>query len=337
MEESLEADILRVQAGGPGRTAVISRIINDVVAKRERYGYADRQEALEHLAGFYHRIGNLVDKYRPSQRGFEPYMVSSLRFHRRNDEIEARERSFRLSEILARPEYRDCAWSEADAQVTWDADETPGHGQGHLEDSHRREILAGLSVDARRPASLESACKRILFLALKCGFSLNETQICLLGGITGLGEAHLRSRIEALRSMAESRLRRQEAYIRVRDKLYAGLCYYEGRAKQESDPERRARWDILVERYRARLRRARQRVNAVQAQPTNEEVALVLGLPKGTVDSGLHYLRKNAPILPEAQASGYSAGHGYTVRFRQSRQARGNASPLRRPRAAQPL
>jgi hypothetical protein len=318
MRGNLEKEILAVQETGRGKGQLIERIVEGMVAERENYGFKDRTELLDLLAGFYHRIGNLVDKYRPSERGFGPYLASSLYFHRRARDIEARDRSFKETEVLQR--------SDADSGAE-DADE----GEERTFPRRGRAFLTEISADATRSASVESAGKRLLFLALKCSFDLSDAQVERLGEITGMGEEHLRTRIDALKSMARERIARRNLHMRVRDKVYAGLCYYEGRAKGECDPVKREEWETLADRFRTRLKRARERVNAVLADPTNEEIALVLGLPKGTIDSGLHYIRKSAASLPAASRAVYDPGHGNSRRQQERPQARGNALALPGP------
>jgi hypothetical protein len=318
MQGNLEKEIMEVQETGSGKASLIGRIVEGMVAERDRYGFKDRTELLDLLAGFYHRIGNLVDKYRPSERGFGPYLATSLYFHRRARDIDARDRSFKETEVLQR--------ADADEGAE-DAEE----GEERARPRRGRAFLAAISADATRSASVESAGKRLLFLALKCSFALSDVQIERLGEIIGMGEDHLRTRIDALKSMARDRIARRNIHMRVRDKVYAGLCYYEGRAKGECDPVKREEWETLADRFRMRLKRARERVNAVLADPTNEEVALVLGLPKGTIDSGLHYIRKRGAALPALAQAVYDPGHGNPRGQQERSQALGNALALPGP------
>ncbi len=317
MENNLEKSIRDAAMLKDGGVELYGRIVENMVAERARYGFKDRVELLDLIGGFYHRIGRLVGRYRPRERGFGPYLATSLRYFKRARDIEERDKSFRESECMIRalPTERGDDANATASEASSGRDPGDGADSGSEAPPRGRDFLASISPDATRSASVESTGKRILFLALKCAFSLTEEHIDRLGTITGTGSAHLKSRIEALRVLASERIKRREIQIRVRDKVFSGLCYYEGRAKAENDPERRREWEVLAERYRMRFSRARERVRAVQADPTNEEIALVLGLPKGTVDSGLHYLKKRGAALRSGGEAFYARAHGNPPRF----------------------
>lgn len=316
--------ITEFQKSGQNKAALIEEIVKDVVNRKDHYGFRDRDQALELLGGFYHRIDAMIEKYRGTDKGFEPYMSSSLHYFKKNEECLARERNFRESGFITRPEFH--AYSVSDA-----------YGDQGIPECEEEEaaidperFMIALSVDPERSASRVSASKRVLFLALKCAFLLEDAHIERLGRITGLGEGHLRSRVDALKELAEDRYRRRESHVRLRDKIYASLCFYENRLKDELDPEKREEWKGIIARHRRRLQSVRQKIRAVPVQPTNEEIAMVMGLPKGTVDSGLHYLKNRDSALRDAARKAYIPRHGNTIRFGQRPQARGDAGAFSR-------
>ena len=58
------------------------------------------------------------------------------------------------------------------------------------------------------------------------------------------------------------------------------------------DPLRTEKLRAGLSRARRRMRLAMNRMARVGLAPTNREIASVLGVPKGTVDSGLYWLKK---------------------------------------------
>ena len=54
--------------------------------------------------------------------------------------------------------------------------------------------------------------------------------------------------------------------------------------------------------YRRRLRRLESQIRHIPMAPSNADIAALLGMPKGSVDSGLFYLRNFLRTLEEARA-----------------------------------
>jgi hypothetical protein len=90
------------------------------------------------------------------------------------------------------------------------------------------------------------------------------------------------------------RLRINKAYMELcqvhRD---LGLC--------ENSHERLVLMNRL-DMLKTRLERAGRRKNSVLMTPTNAEVAEIMGIPKGTIDSGLYHLKKILQALAESDA-----------------------------------
>ncbi len=62
--------------------------------------------------------------------------------------------------------------------------------------------------------------------------------------------------------------------------------------KIKTDPAGRQAREQALARARRRMRLAMQRMARVGLSPTNREIAALLGVPKGTVDSGLYWLKR---------------------------------------------
>jgi len=82
-----------------------------------------------------------------------------------------------------------------------------------------------------------------------------------------------------------------------RNTAFAAIRLLETELKDEVDPGKRADAEEALVRMRKRMHSAMQRMSRVGLSPTNLEISKVLGVPKGTVDSGLYWLkRKLSPV-----------------------------------------
>jgi DNA-directed RNA polymerase specialized sigma24 family protein len=77
-----------------------------------------------------------------------------------------------------------------------------------------------------------------------------------------------------------------------RNKSYAAIRLLETELQAEVDLPKRAAAEESLARMRRRMATAMERMSRVGLAPTNLEISKVLGVPKGTVDSGLYWLKK---------------------------------------------
>jgi hypothetical protein len=293
---ALTGKVMDHQKTGTGHAQLMTDIVHEIVRNQQAYGFNSREDVFETLSLFYPRMVSLVRRYSGEGRAFEAFLYSSLKFFRKGLESQRKENAQREKEIWQRSE--SCA--EEERQQLWKRG--GAEGQTRL----TKEKLDSLIVDSRRSASRDSMRKRMLYLAMKCAFTISEDQLERLARLIGIGMDHLRCRIDFLRCKAEKRLARQEKCIAIRNKLFSTLCFKERLLHEELRDDRRSALVASIERLKARLEKCRLRLAAIQLSPTNVEIALVLGVPKGTVDSGLFCLRQQEALLRENSGGRYA-------------------------------
>lgn len=121
---------------------------------------------------------------------------------------------------------------------------------------------------------------------------LDEESARPLAAIAGVTVEALLSLASALREMRRSRLARLETLRCRRNKAFSQARLIEAELKAETAPERIESLQIALHRARRRTAGSAARMAKVGVSPTNLEIARILGIPKGTVDSGLFWLKK---------------------------------------------
>ena len=152
---------------------------------------------------------------------------------------------------------------------------------------------------------LPSDCvkRRMVFALLKTAHLLDDRQFDLLATASGCPPDSLmrlvgrlqRLTAEAHHRRARLRERRNQAFSDYH--LWAAALYLEA----DRVPRERAR--RRAERRHFTLTRAHADLARLRAAPSNLAIATLLGVPKGTVDHALHWLRHN-------NAAGYLRRHG---------------------------
>ncbi len=149
------------------------------------------------------------------------------------------------------------------------------------------------------PVRMESLKHRLLLMVLKNIASLSEDDY--LGAFPFLGPSKQKAvllRSELLTAL-EKKCRRREILTLKRNENYFRLNFHEKKRSSCVDRHQCASLENRSCLYRRRIRRLDEQLKAIPLMPSNEDIAGVLKIPKGSVDSGLFYLRSYLEKLKE--------------------------------------
>lgn len=274
------------------RERVIERVAELVYREPWRYGFDDEDAAADALMKHRERIEALADRFEDRGVGFEVYLSSCLRYLARTMRRE-RHRAFE----------RDLVCERAGASSARSPE---------IEEMHRPwggELEAAAVISARwtrTPAEAEAAAfaSRLVFLALKCAWEVDDELAERVASASGIDPAWLGSALGQARRSLESERCRYERMQGRRNGSWCRLRLLESRLGGETDDNRRRLALAAMERERLRLSRAREEMAAFKPVVPNSVVARILGVPKGTVDSGLYYLKRKSRQAARNGASG---------------------------------
>jgi DNA-directed RNA polymerase specialized sigma24 family protein len=224
-----------------------------------------KEQCSDYLSWLYPRLRRAIDLYRDMGSSFDAYISSIVRWT-------AREYRRRLQE------HRVTEYSCWKAR----AEEVEAH-------SPEPEYMA---MSAWRAPRL-SKPRQVLMLLLKSYFFVSDSFIVRAAPALGLEEEELRSLIGELR---KRRVKREEDIRLLKEQLHSQ--YYRC-LSFERKLELLPKGTILHERMGERLVRARTRYAAMRERfsktrfdPSNRQIAELLQIPKGTVDSTLRNLKE---------------------------------------------
>jgi hypothetical protein len=271
-EESLNSLVSAYKKSGLGRELILERIAGKLYREPRRFGFEGEEDASEALYRYRRRILGLADRYVDLGPPFEVYLFSSLRFLAKTVRRERKQE--REREIVCERSERWGFESRAPAPVPLDVD------------VFSRSPLGGLSG----PEAL-ALKKRIVFLYLKCAWEASDEATDKIAQAAGVPADWLAAASAQSLRFLEPERRRFEGLGARRDRSWSRLCLLEERLHDEPEPSRRARLESAVRAERGHFDRACADLKAFRPIVPNSVVARILGIPKGTVDSGLYYLR----------------------------------------------
>jgi len=312
-EKPLHDLVVAYKRNGTGRESIMERVASIVYESHEAYGFDDEDAAADAFLKYRDRISRLVDRFEDRGLPFDAYLATSLRFLAKTVRRERRRESER-AQVCERAAAED--FSEA-----WHAEETRS-AEDHREGSRapmepglcaplRDGGAAGLALrcvgaregrPGRRPRAkggpaprsvVEVArSSRIVFLAIKCAWELDDGSVARIADSAGVPRDWLASAVGQARRSLEPERARRDRLVERRNSSWCRRRLLESRLECEADPQRRDRMEASLERERRRFGRALEELGAIRPIVPNSVVARILGVPKGTVDSGLYYLRK---------------------------------------------
>jgi RNA polymerase sigma factor (sigma-70 family) len=273
--ESLTEKVLQYQRTRQGLGDLVDELAPRVYQfPRRKMGWDE--DACGDFYLFVHpRLIRLLDRFRDQGKPFESYLCAVLNWQLRNFARDRRrgQMSWNVSLRLENPVQLGSQPGEEEP-----GDQSPSP----LRVSH--EIASAVTSDADR--------RNFLFLVLKCSRTLDLENAQALAPLVGVPGPKILSLAETLQGMRASREKRLETFRSRRNKAFALIRVLETELLTERDHERVLVLQARLARARKRMRGAMQRMARVGLSPTNREIGAVLGVPKGTVDSGLYWLKR---------------------------------------------
>ena len=273
--ENLTERVLQYQRTRQGLRDIVDEIAPRVYQFPRRTMGWDEDACGEFYVFIHPRLIRLLDRFRDQGKPFESYLWAVLSWQLRNF---ARDRN--------RGERR---WQ---ASLRLDPGEAPNTGEqtapGDGPAAEARGACAAIAARVRSGADR----RNFLFLALKCSRLIDSENAPALAGVAGVSTERLMALATTLRGLRGRRESRHEMFRGRRNAAYAAIRLLEEGLPDEVDPAKRAHTEEVLARWRRRMSLAMERMSRVGLAPTNLEISRVLGVPKGTVDSGLYWLKR---------------------------------------------
>ena len=305
--------MLTCQRTGEGRRALLDELATYTYRyPRRKLPTLDEDAPGEFYLFCHDKLEQLIVRFRDCGKPFEHYLNSVL--------------SWQLRSFLAKRRDSEHAWQTALRSRLWDEPEAAAQPAATPPAAQRRQPrrennvrpFPGAAAAAPRSsghshaqsapaASSQTVRRRLLYGVLKTGHHLEEAQLAAAARTIGCDLPRLRFLLEQLRRRRASAHRRLELLRERRNRAFAQLQLWSAAAHQAVDGARRAHAVKRAARHRRAVEAAQSELSRVRVAPSNREIAELLGIPKGTVDTGLYWLRRQSGT-DYARADGIGAG-----------------------------
>ncbi len=270
--------VISYQQGNVSYEAVSGHICLYVYDFPRRTRHWDQDLCSDFFEFFYPRIKRMADSFVFSGCPFEAYMNVALRhqmktFMRKRQEKELKETLF----------CQMCA------------------SGSHGDESSFYRIYDNFNYEVRKSAPVypeklgqKRSRRRLFFLALTDPDRLDDTAITHLTAITGYSAEYISRCCMAVKEKIQHKREEVQLLKEKKNGYYFQLLVVQNDIMNEPEPERRIWLEERLERLRSQIDNVTKKILAKSScLVSHQEVAQVLGLPKGTIDSGIFYLKRN--------------------------------------------
>ena len=224
------------------------------------------------ISWFYPRLRTVIDSYKDVGASFESLfnrylLISSREYHVRT---------------ITNSVIEYSAWS-ARVPDMYVHEEPPAYMDSDSTDKLTQLITGNKSRKNKR---------RLLALILKCYYYISESYAKKIAPLIGINSDEL---IKMINDLQKIRERKDDQIYLLKERIYCQFyrcIIYEKRLSlvQENSSD----YYLLKRRQkiaRQRLEKMRKRMASIRTEATNKQVADIIGIAKGTVDSSLHKLK----------------------------------------------
>ena len=300
--------MLAYQRTGKGRRALLDELATYTYRyPRRKLPTLDEDAPGDFYLFCHDKLEQIILRFRDRGKPFEHYLNSVL--------------SWQLRSFLAKRRDSEHAWQTALRSRLWEEPEAAAPPPAPRRQPRRGSNVHPFPGGAAAPprggghgqaqatlaATSETVRRRLLYGALKTGHRLEEPQLAAAAQAVGCGLPRLRFLIEQLRRGRATAHRRLHLLRERRTRAFAQLQLWSAAAHQAVDEARRAHAVRRAARHRRTVETAQSEISRVRVAPSNREIAALLGIPKGTVDTGMYWLRRQSDAA-YAAADGIGAG-----------------------------
>ena len=274
--ESLNSLVAYYQNTGLGLAEIVKRLSLRIYNYPAGKCRADEDDCGEFYLFFYPRLLRTLEHFQDRGKPFEWYFNSVLRWH------------YKVYCTQKRKDQTN--WAIARNVLFWELPEEDMPISVSL--NSRVGDCKIIPIDRFGGFREKTWRKRILFLALKNARHLDDSAIGWIGDLTGVAEEHLVAMVERLRANLYKRELRLHTLYRRQNRIFTKIFLLQRDLLWEVDPQIKAGLALSLCELRATLRTLQKKIRRVRLHPSNREIAELLQIPKGTIDTSLYWLRR---------------------------------------------
>lgn len=245
----------------------------------------DEDERSEFALFFHNRIHGLIRRYNPDFGSFEAYLATSVRYQLKSfASRKVRERYRRR--LPEDPGF----WRNGGHDLCGAAQPSPVEEAAEVPVTVLRQAVAAYRAHNQRvhPKAFK---QRLLYVTLKCSLYASEETLNEMATFLEVDQPQLLELAQELSATLQSRVTRRRTLQERQNELSCRLHTLRQELQATPEEPRKSRLESETRTLEQRSRALAEEIDHVPDYVTNREIAKMLQVPKGSVDSGIFYVR----------------------------------------------
>ena len=259
---------------------------------KKKFGL-NEDDSSDFFVQFYPRLKRMLIRFKDQGKPFEAYLHTCLNWHFRS--------------FHAYRKRRESKWQLASDEEFWQhQSNTKYHPHTEPEIMVTEKESRLFHIDDDGQIAEGTIRRRILLLTMKNILNMEEGHLKHIAILTGFDYDWIVHCSDRLRFKVHERSERLEYLREKRNKIYFNMRILEHDALTAYTPDEKITIYKKIDEFKRRLKNIQGKISRVLQAPTHTEIADVLSIPKGSVDSGVYYLRNSVKRLYEEKQIEYA-------------------------------
>ncbi len=235
---------------------------------------------------FFPKISKMIETFEIRDIPFEAYLVKTLKLQIKT--FAAKKTAYEISmRILRNKEFWEHE-NQGDSPFCSESGTEYKGSESGIISGFLSDILSHSKPGITRDSTLK---KRMLMLTLKNMQAVQESEIAAVSAILDCDSKWLLSAIESLNNMRMEKTGRRKMLDERRNRHFCRLCMLHENFCMAASLEEKEKLYSDIARAKSSIDKIARKIDMIPTGPTHQDIAEVMNIPKGSVDSGLFYLK----------------------------------------------
>jgi len=293
MLSSLSESVMDYKKNGKNLKEIYDRIFLIAYFFPLKFTSWDEEVSSDFFFSFLPKIPSLIKNYKP-ENNFENYLATVLKWHVRTFIRKSAERNYysKFEEELAIEEFS--VSSELSLYLP------PDKKYQKIKEQNNFSLIkerCPFELDKRGIIKNSITRKRLLFVAVQNADKIKNSNLEHLSRLLNMNNRNLFHVLTVSRTIIRESLAKKEKYVRRRNNCWVKYHLAEIRRCSSTDKNQHEYWKSRADYWKRVFEKSKYRIQHMRTGPTHSDIAAILGVPDGTVSSGLFFIKKQAQGL----------------------------------------
>ncbi len=292
MEKSLDYQWKLYISTGNGYEELVRAMTLYVYRFPLLYSSCSEEDCGDFLLSFYSRIPQIILRYTDQGKGIEAYLKTCLKWQMKTY-FKTKKRERRNQYIALREYY------------TTEPLREEGEPPPILEEIHETHPFFCALKQEKDPVSQRKksratksiyTSRKLLLLSIKAAYDMGDEIIESVAQATGIHRDALFHLVEIIRTTLHTKQERCRVLQDKRSRILFRICSLMDEIQTSTSDTVKEKLKNRLSREKKSYQLVNKRLRTMHLTPSHQQIAEMLGIPKGSIDSTLYYLKKGGEI-----------------------------------------